>query len=450
MGKDRIMPEIIKLKNKKTGEIVTLRKKAVDKPSKPDIDIALPAKEATEELISKRRHPIDILKEEVTYAPKTYREAAFKAPVTALKTLAVPVRLGEAGISNMLMKLQEGDIGRFTPPHLLSREEQIAQGKERTRAGLESVKEAFVAGKKGIIGERLGEFGDVPRRAGFSGPRPGKGISDLPSSFIGFGTLLGIGELFAPGKIAKRGALPEEMTKDYTFDKATRAAGLIDDVADDLGKHVGQSIDDVGDALLKTDDIQAISKASKKLPSNVLTAIDDPLYEISKLPDGSIEPTMKNMQRMEQMLNDHMTKKAWYESGDMAQRVVKKTYGIIREGMKKKAKEMGKPIDNALDRYHRFMGLKKRVNKTIRDTGGEVLEKRTRGAFKPGAERNYRRAWEEMIEFIPEFKQIAKDMTKFTAREGLKRVLGRAAEYGGRALILGGVIGRTTRGRDIE
>lgn len=127
-------------------------------PKKYDEDVAgLPKYKETEDRIATRPNASDTLMEELKHMPENFGQGALKLPVTALKALSVPYQRVESAIANPLMELQKADE-RDLPKRML---------------------DAFV---KGATGERRGELGDIPRRAGFG---------EAPSKFIGFGAALG-------------------------------------------------------------------------------------------------------------------------------------------------------------------------------------------------------------------------------------------------------------------
>ena len=216
--------------------------------------------------------------------------------------------------------------------------------------------------------------------------------------------------------------LPQIMGKNYTLQRAEKTAGLLDDARSYLGKLKGEAIKQYGDRIV---DAQKLSSQLPSLPKNVLNALDDPIYAIEKLSDGSIKPSIANLDKIKEALGDFMTSKTWEEATTKNKQVIKQAYGLVSQAMKDAAPEIKEPIAT----YHDFMDIYRDVNKTIRNTEGVILEKRLRGVLKPGAERRYQIAWEQMQKYIPELKRIAKDIIKFNQRQTTKRILGRGALY---------------------
>jgi hypothetical protein len=145
----------------------------------------LPGKERTEKLISERPDAMVAFSKELNYAPtkedivqhpvKSAVGLALKPATTAMKAINALWQRGEGAVANVGMQEQEtGDkapLGRRVleatiPPLAMSR-----YGKSI---------------KQGLTGERKGELGDIPRRAGVPEPL---------SAGIGLGASMGIGGL---------------------------------------------------------------------------------------------------------------------------------------------------------------------------------------------------------------------------------------------------------------
>jgi len=390
-----------------TEQIIGFEKKRQDKfvsPSLlPEADPLLPKKYETEQKIMGRANAGKELVKEYEYQ----REHPFKSIVnpltpivTGLKGIRALTQRPEAAVSNVLMDVQEGK-----KPTLKS-------------VGL------------GLSGKRLSELGDLPRRMG---------LGEIPSSFIGLGSAMGLS--IAGGKTLKgiSNRLPKIMGKNYTIDRATQAVDALDETRTNLGQNVGEAIKQYSD---RTIDINKLGDLPT-LPKNVLSALDDPIYQIEKLPDGSIKPTLGNMQKLKEALDDFISSKQWEEATKMNQRVIKQAYGKISQAMKDAAPE----IKESLSRYGDFMEIYRDVIKTVKDTGGRVLEKKFRGVFKPGAERTYQIAWDKMTKYAPELKQILKDMGKFTSRQTVKSIVGKGIIGGGALYGLRRLVGNRVTGK---
>ena len=117
----------------------------------------LPKAKATEALIASREPAGEVLKKELAYRPQNAREWIFKPPTIALKAIQIPFQKAESAIANPLMELQKASA-----PNLGGR--------------------MATAFKEGLTSQRIGELGDIPRRAGFPEPL---------AKFTGFGSAMG-------------------------------------------------------------------------------------------------------------------------------------------------------------------------------------------------------------------------------------------------------------------
>lgn len=327
---------------------------------------------------------------------KAQVELGLKPAVTALKFIGGGVQRGTAAISNIGLVLQKGKIS----PKILA-------------------KEAW----KGITGEKLGELGDWARGAGWPEPI---------AATLGLLAQVGLGNLATKGKIVENinraknvaiGKLPKVMGKDYVKVRAEEGVKALKDLRKTLGTEVKTAIDKVDDVAINA---QQLSKNMPRLPSKVLSALDDPIYGIEKLRDGSYKPTVGNLHKIKEALDDFMSTKTWEEAGKKSQQLVKQAYGVIRKTMGEVAPEINEPMRN----YSSFMDTYRKVLKTVQDTSGTILEKKLRGAMKPEAERAYQQAWEDFAKMWPRAGQIMKDVVKYNQRQATKQFIGRAAKWG--------------------
>lgn len=222
------------------------------------------------------------------------------------------------------------------------------------------------------------------------------------------------------------------MNKNYTLDRTKQAIDLIDQTRSSFGVKVSGAIkkfEDVKvDAKKLTEDLPPLSKS-------VATALDDPIYNIEKLPDGSLKSTIGNMHKVQEAFGDFMTSKDWMEATTKNKQNISKAYGAVAEAIKTAEPSLREPISH----YARFMNLYREVNPTLRNTQGIPLEKKLRTAFKPGAEREYQIAWAKLSKVIPELENISKDVVRFNNRQIAKTAAKRVAPW----IILGGVGGVT-------
>lgn len=218
------------------------------------------------------------------------------------------------------------------------------------------------------------------------------------------------------------------MNKDYTLERAQQAVDLIDQTRNNFGIKVSKAIDKFKDFIV---DEKQLYKDMPNLPKNAATALGNPMYEIRFLRDGSVEPSIGNLHKVQEALGDFMTTKDWYEASTTNKQNIARVYGKIAEAIKNAQPSLKEPIET----YAKFMDLYRNVNPTLRNVKGVILEKKLRGAFKPGAERQYQVAWEKMKQIIPQLEDIAKDIIRFNNRQALKTTIKRIAPW-----VVGGAI----------
>ncbi|MFH1230707.1 MAG: hypothetical protein V1709_04335 [Planctomycetota bacterium] len=229
-----------------------------------------------------------------------------------------------------------------------------------------------------------------------------------------------IGNIMAGGGLLKQAnMLPKIMGKAYTLRNAEMGAEALGKVRMTLGQAKKQAISNVADVLVNTNEVPL-----NNLPSNVMKALEDPLYGIERNRSGVIRNTVSNLDRVKEALGDFMTTKTWEEASKKSQQVIKQTYGKLNEAMKSAAKNVGNPIDEALNNYHNFMTDYTRIIRTIEDTAGNVVEKPFRSTFTPFAERGKFEAWQRMGKQSPEIAQVIKNMKKYSGRRTTQAALG--------------------------
>ena len=343
--------------------------------------------------------------------------AAMKPGIETMKGIGLLAERLEAPLANMALKRQED----LENANLLGKTRAAAEIGLPPLAAWRYRKEIA----SGIKGERLGEIGDLLRR---------ENIPEPIAAATGLLVMGALTDLVTGGGVSKIGRgvgriRPEVMGKGYTLDRARKAVGYIDEARTTLGGNVKQAIAEAGDISV---DVQKLSKELPKLPKTVMNYLDDPIYEVEKLADGSYKPTVANLHKMKDALADYMTTKSWEEASKKGQQVVKRAYGQLAQAMKDAAPRIKEPIAA----YHNFMDVYIDVNKKLKTSTGTVVEKPLRGLFKPGAEQAYRQAWDDLSVYVPKLKQITKDMVKYTKRQVANRFYRKMTPW-----VAGGAVG---------
>jgi hypothetical protein len=222
------------------------------------------------------------------------------------------------------------------------------------------------------------------------------------------------------GALKSSGMLPQLMGKGYTLARATKATQAIDELRTTLGEAKKQAVGAVAD--------KVVPNFKPTMPQQILNKLQDPLYEIEFTQSGAIKPTIGNLDKVKDALGDLMTSRGWEEATKKLQQSVKMTYGYVKDAMVGADDSIKEPIKA----YSDFMGKYGLVNKSLRDTSGNILEKKIRTAFTKGSEEQTKIAWKELSKQSEGLKQVMKDMGKWASRQEIKKI---AAPIGGIGLL---------------
>lgn len=361
----------------------------------PKTTAFLPREAEVETMISERPDSVARLMEEYRTPYDFERhpvKSILKPAVTVAKTFAVPFQRGESAVAGLSLGLQKG----------------------KPLEGLRNL-------GLGLAGRRQQELGDIIRTTGFGGEtfnEPlAKGIGFLSS--MGLINVATTGKLLSGAKKAEaitKSKFPAVMNKDYTLQRAKQLDEGLEDLRNGFGSLKSDTLKQIGKDVV---DAQKLTHKLPPLPQNIINALDDPIYAIEKLPDGSINPSIENLDKIKGLLADRMTGKDWLDATKLNKANIKQAYGAISEAIGEVHPEMR----GDLDAYHYFMKDIYTPVKKILTTGGQVVEKKLRGALQPGAERSKQIAIEEFSRLWNEAPRLIKDVIKFNTRQGFKRGL---------------------------
>ncbi len=225
------------------------------------------------------------------------------------------------------------------------------------------------------------------------------------------------------GALKQANMIPQIMGKQYTLERAGKAATALDNLRTTLGETKKQAVGSVANTVVKN--------FKPTFPKQILDKLHDPLYEIEFSKGGAIKPTIGNLDKVKEALGDLMTSRGWEESTKKLQQSVKQSYGYIKNAMTETEPSIKEPISA----YSKFMEKYGLVNRNLRDSQGNVLEKKIRGAFSKGSEEQVKKAWKELSKQSGELKQVASDMEKWAGRQSLKKWLSMLAGGGAGAYL---------------
>lgn len=204
---------------------------------------------------------------------------------------------------------------------------------------------------------------------------------------------------------------PKIMGRNYSMARAERGVFELDKMRTVLGQTKTNAIAKVRN--------KVVENFKPTFSEDILNKLRNPIYGIKFNKHKAINPTIGNLDRVLDALGDFMTGRGWVEATKKTQQSIRQSYGYVANAMRKTAPE----IKESITAYSQFMKKYNLVNKTLRDTGGNIMEKKLRSAFEPGAERGKQIAWEKLSQQSPEINQIMKDMKKFVGRQQMKRFL---------------------------
>jgi len=194
----------------------------------------------------------------------------------------------------------------------------------------------------------------------------------------------------------------------------------------------------------KAVNIEKTSEALGTLPPNVKTKIlkEANVFKIDVLPDGSINPEVRNVWRVRQALDDFLTSKDFIEASKAAKKVILSA----RRGVAKTLAEVDPQIKTVMKNFSDFMDSFEPVKRILADNKGNAIANKIISAVKKGGEPAQRTALET---FAKNFEQTQKALSgakgflrgtavKSVAKKGLVRGGLAAAGVLGAKKLLGG------------
>lgn len=307
-----------------------------------------------------------------------------------------------AGVGGPQAQQAAGE-GALNPSNVQSFQDQAIQAGQNAFGGpSESVAVNFM---KGLVPSAVGLVADT--------------VTDPAQALL---TILTGG--FGKSAVQTAGKVPAGMRKilkiEDDLQKTGRAKNALDTVRNTLGKAVEISMNDAKDVPT------AINFREIK-SQRIWNALKNPVYEIELEKNGALKQTVGNMNKVKKAVGDLLTPQLRNEATKGEQRHIKRIEGMISYGMKKSARQAGKPIHEQMAGYSNFMKKYELVNETLENKKGTLLAERMKKTFEVGAEPAYKKAWGEVSKLSPEFRSVMKDQEK---RVLLKKLLRKAGKYG--------------------
>ncbi len=370
--------DIVTLKNKKTGEVVKLRRKTSQATQEQPQEQPQITQNPPEQRIQGRPSAMADLMQD----PSTLSRLKEHPLGTILRTMGGAAELMQGVPASIGLDLQQGQYKDILP----------------------NVGKVFT-------GQRPAQYGDVFKGAGLPEPlAAGAGLyTDVMTTPGGAEATVGLGKLAKSGFKALKGILKF----DNALKQATRSKQALDATRTMLGKAKEIAMQEVKDLPVEFN--------WKDIPQKALNILKNPDSKVLFDSEGKIVNTMSNLDRVKVLLQDMPTQKDFVEAGKLATGDIIRYSGKVRDAMVNTANKAGRPeLGKALSDFHNFKNNYNIINDKLVDKYGNALANKLKSTFKWNAEPLVKEAWKEVGKTSPEIKSVMNSMNR---REMLKNLL---------------------------
>lgn len=406
------MSETFKIRNKETGEIITVRRKVPSKKeSVSGIDPFLPNKERVEELITKRDNPIDALRQEFSI-PLSGRSLEQTAQIGArgIQTIGAGLQLAEGGVANVGLALQEGT---FNPKTLLHE---------------------FIGG---VTGEKPGELGDLIRTTGFAGP-----ANEALANIVGFSGLVGSSNLAMKGKIVQGARKVSSAIKARSAAKAAdkrfffkKRADMLSEGADDVVSSVRGEFDElykkIGNNPIGPDDVDVVRGAKDLVSPAELKRFArelkiDPKEVLDNVDD------LNKVKSLKGIIGRAVPKKVWSGIDDAQPKHTEliNKYHELNDILAKNAGSEKGTLLKLNSKFKEVLDFRKVINKITKEANTGTTKTTIRNIRSDSQQGNLAQLEDFSNKFFPKTKEILKDIDNFNKIQMVKKHAGTLAKIG--------------------
>ncbi|HEC66064.1 MAG TPA: hypothetical protein ENI23_12285 [bacterium] len=421
-------------------EVVQFIKQSV--PKRKGIgEVPLPGEERTEQLIAGRKPALETFREELRTPAKGVIPTLLKPVVTAFKGLGVVRERAESALSAPLLKAQEladpktgfatGEVaGKFpgvesTPLTASEFKERVKMGAAKSQADVgkrfQFLKEAGQDIIKGLKGERITEFGDVPRRAGFPEPI---------SAAIGLGTSLAIVDPLVNKAITRNISRVGKGIKNIATGEKTKVLRGVEEFVGGVDDFIGEAGDNVGKVFAgrigqKAVDPNKIKLALDKLPQTILRKMKakdaQKVFKIKFNERGQIINTKENIWRLRRFIDDQISPLQFQQRAKGSIKAgIKQSRNILRDELKRGDENT---IGAVMDEYSKFIDDWGFVKSTLTEKGRPVANKVVK-LFARGGEPAKKEAIQRLTNLIPRGKSVINRAVEFNKAETAVKAAG--------------------------
>lgn len=406
-------PKTIKIRNKETGEIVTLREKSQPSQSTPQPDVKgvfgnVPADAYAQ---GERNWAGNVFERPAAASRAAIQQSPSMAGAGPLAGL-----LALSGLSGS--DAQQAATKGAANPGSIPTFNKLAQESGGTSTGLN-----FAKNISGVAADIATSPADMA----------GLLIGKTPTPWGELGEVAG-------RAVAKSGkAMASAMKWESTLKQANKADAALEGLKDTFGKAKQIAIQPVENAPTSFD-----FASHKYTPDVVFNKLKAPEHGIEFQADGNIKQTVGNLDKVRQMLGD-LNKTKWEGKTDAAGRAISRLYGEVRNEMVKASEKYatgaGKSLSESLDAFSGFMDHYKLVKPVISAKGDLARANGLKALFKPGAEDAVKDAFREVSKLSPDLKQVMGVAKRNDILKGLAKLVYHSPITKGAGFAIGGGAG---------
>jgi hypothetical protein len=379
----------IKVRNKKTGEVFTIRKKQVQ--------------------------------EESTKVSPSQQGGGQDASMEKLNILGLTLNAPGAAIRSQLQGT--GYMKGVTNPS------EIPTFQDLSVQGMGNMLANQISKIPNETMRNVASFVSTPLNIAASGFGMAADVATNPADVVGLflGKAPGMKQLgakVAGSKVGKavtefatKQRMPPDLKKLFKFDnvmkQSEQAKLALDTNRSILGKAKELAIKEVENVNATLDWSKAPKKVVAKLANQDFGVVFDK--------DGKVINTIGNLDKAKLAIGDLLTSKDYVEAGTVEKGLIKNFAGKVKDAMVKAANDAKKPdLAKALEDYHNFMDNYDLINSHLTDKFGNAMANKMKSTFRLRAEPVVKRAWSNIAKTNPEIRGIVNSRNN---RELLKLLL---------------------------
>jgi len=212
----------------------------------------------------------------------------------------------------------------------------------------------------------------------------------------------------------------------------TASKNAVDDIkkiGDDLSSTITETMaSKTGD---KAVDVAKASKALKDLPENVINKItkESNIFKVEFLPDGTLKPSLRNMWRLRQALDDFLTRREFLEGGKKLKVAIRTSRNLLAKLMR----DSDAKISPIMKAFSEFTKKSEPVLDILTGKGGKAIANKLITAVGGKGEPAQKLAIKALQRQIPTLRKAAQTAKATRTGEIIRKGAGVAALTGAAA-----------------